>query len=598
MDIINKNAHYQHSKPLCLLYIEDTTNDLVSLLEELQDNYDKLETKAIKTDLELKTALLEKKWDLIISDYHLSTFKNKNAINLIKSMEVAVPFIIVSRNDTDNIAIEAIKAGAYDYILQDDLIRLVPIIKRELKYSETKHYKKIAEDQLLHDAFYDSLTELPNRSIFMDRLNQSISRTKRKADNFFAVIFLDIDRFKIINEGLGHKYGDVLLKEFAKKIQTCLREGDTVTHFGGDEFVLLIDAAVDMSSVVRVMMRIKDELLTPFILNGHEIFTTVSAGITSSEKNYERAEDVLRDADIAMHRAKTLGRSRYEFFDKHMHTQMLSQLKLESDLRRALDRDECEVFYQPIMSLKTQKIESFEALMRWRHNFHLYQPVSFLPLAEETGLIVPLERWLILESCKQLKKWHDEFEEHQNLTININFSSKQFWSPDLIPYLNFVLKESGIQPQHLFLEITEGVIMKDVNEGIKILNNMKNAGVLLCIDDFGTGYSSLSYLLQLPIDYLKIDKSFINKITINKKHNDIVKTIIDISKNLDIQVVAEGIELEEQLKTVQHMKCEFGQGFLFAKPISKDKATLFLKNSDNIHYKDKNVSVCQESSSN
>ena len=433
--------------------------------------------------------------------------------------------------------------------------------------------RKRAEERLLHDAFHDALTGLPNRALFMDHLGLAIARSKRNAEQKFAVLYLDLDRFKIINDSLGHMIGDQLLVGIGKRLEQCLRPGDTIARLGGDEFTVLIEDIADDTDTVYVAERIQSELTVPFNLSGREVFTTVSIGIAPGSSNYERAEDILRDADTAMYRAKTMGKARHEIFDKAMHARAMNLLQLETDLRRAIEREEFFVQYQPIVSLETSHLRGFEALVRWKHPTRgLISPIDFIPVAEETGLIVQIGEWVLRESCKQMQYWQVLFPADPPMFISVNLSGKQFAQPDLISEVANILDETGLNPRNLKLEITESVVMENIETATEMLKQLRSLGVKLSIDDFGTGYSSLSYLHRFPIDTLKIDRSFVTQMSDNNENMEIVRTVVMLAQNLGMDVVAEGVETSDQLSLLQRLGCEFGQGYFFSKPVDASAA--------------------------
>ncbi|HSP06734.1 MAG TPA: PAS domain S-box protein, partial [Acidobacteriota bacterium] len=373
--------------------------------------------------------------------------------------------------------------------------------------------RKLAEEQLLHDAFHDALTNLSNRALFMDRLAGAVARARRREDYLFAVLFLDVDRFKVVNDSLGHLAGDQLLVTMARRLETCLRPGDTVARLGGDEFAVLLEDISDVSDSIRVAERIQRELEQPFILGGNEVFASASVGIAPATSIYERAEDVLRDADTAMYRAKALGKARHQVFDRTMHARAVALLQLETDLRKAIEREEFRLYYQPIVEFSTGRIEGFEALIRWMHpERNIIAPSEFIPVAEENGLIIPIGRWAIREACQQLKKWQTQFPDVPPLSVSVNISGKQLSRPDLIDEIKTVLTETAIDPSTLKLEITESVIMENAEYAVEMLLQLRALNVQLNVDDFGTGYSSLSYLHRFPVNTLKIDRSFVSRI--------------------------------------------------------------------------------------
>ncbi|MBA2504299.1 MAG: EAL domain-containing protein [Pyrinomonadaceae bacterium] len=433
--------------------------------------------------------------------------------------------------------------------------------------------RKRAEDQLVHDAFHDALTGLPNRALFMDHLTMAINRSKRNDERLFAALFLDLDRFKIINDSLGHMVGDQLLVGIARRLESCLRPCDTVARLGGDEFTILLEDLGDASEAAEVAHRVQQELATPFNLSGHEVFTGASIGIALSTIGYERAEDLLRDADTAMYRAKTLGKKRHEMFDKGMHDHAMSLLQLETDLRRAVERNEFVLQYQPIVSIETQMIHGFEALVRWQHPERGFiPPAEFIPMVEETGLIIPIGQWVLNEACRQMREWQDTFLFSAPLTMSVNLSGKQFTQPDLIEQISRTLRDTGLDPRSLKLEITESMVMENVETTVEMLQQIRALGVELSIDDFGTGYSSLSYLHRFPINTLKIDRSFVSCMNDNSENFEIVRTIITLARSLEMDVVAEGVESRNQLEQLRNLECDYAQGFLLSQPLNVEDA--------------------------
>ena len=435
------------------------------------------------------------------------------------------------------------------------------------------HARKMTEQQLLHDAMHDALTDLPNWALFMDRLGVAIAQTKRREDHQFAVLFLDLDRFKNVNDSLGHAVGDLLLISIARRFRAFLRPGDTVARLGGDEFAILADAIESPSDATRIAERINEELGRPFDLQGHEVFTSASIGLALSSTGYDRPEEVLRDADTAMYRAKSLGKARHAIFDQEMHRRAVQLLSLETDLRRAVTRDEFRVHYQPIVALSTGVLEGFEALVRWQHPVRgLVYPEEFISVAEETGLIVPLGWSVLHEACSQTAAWQRRFPGDQHLTVSVNLSAKQFRQPELVNRIREVLDHSSLEPSRLCLEITESMIMEDAESAVDKMRRLRDVGVELHIDDFGTGYSSLSYLHRLPTHTIKIDRSFVRRMTERNGKSEIVGTIVTLARNLGMRVAAEGLETADQLARLRQLECEYGQGFFFSKPLDHGDA--------------------------
>jgi diguanylate cyclase (GGDEF)-like protein len=386
-----------------------------------------------------------------------------------------------------------------------------------------------------------------------------------------------VDRFKVVNDSHGHTVGDSLLVGVARRLETATRPGDTVSRLGGDEFTILLDDLGDEGEAGRAAERLLKELSVPYHIGGHEVFTTVSLGVALSSPDYHRPEDILRDADTAMYRAKQLGKARCELFDQAMHTRASELIGLERDLRRALERRQLFLQYQPIVSMDTGTLHGFEALVRWQHPERgVIPPMKFIPIAEETGLIIQIGKWVLGEACRQMRQWQGLLTAEEPLTISVNLSAKQFMQPDLLDQVQELLRETSLDPRSLKLEITESAVMEDIETATRTLERLRALGVELSIDDFGTGYSSLSYLQRFPVSTLKIDRSFISRMTESEGTAEIVRTIMKLAQNLGMDVVAEGVETEGQRARLAALECEFGQGYYFAKPLDKDAAGAFL----------------------
>jgi len=429
--------------------------------------------------------------------------------------------------------------------------------------------RKNTEAKLLHNAFHDALTGLPNRQLFADHLQLAVERARRDQHFVFAVLFLDLDRFKNVNDSLGHTVGDGLLIALARRLQHCLRQADVVARLGGDEFAILLnDIGERAGEAVNLAERVQHELTQPFNLGGHEVFTTASIGIALSTTGYEKPEDVLRDADTVMYRAKAQGKAGYAVFDQNMHASVVALLRLENDLRRAVERNEFRLDYQPIVALESGHISGFEALVRWQHpELGLIPPGDFIPVAEETGVIVELGAWVLSEACRQMREWQLISPLHRRLKISVNLSSRDFLQTDLYERIVEILQETALDPATLQLEITESILMENAQTIIPLLGRLRALGIELAIDDFGTGYSSLSYLSRLkPIHTLKIDRSFISMGGDDRENAEIVRTIILLARNMGKEVVAEGIETAAQLARLRRLKCAYGQGYLFSRP--------------------------------
>jgi len=449
--------------------------------------------------------------------------------------------------------------------------------------------RKQAELELLFNAGHDGLTGLPNRALFLERLQSVIDRRARHPEQCAAVLFIDIDDFKVINDSLGHEAGDELIVELGKRIKTSLRSsdtvgrqppgpegGETVARMGGDEFTVLLEDVADPGDAMRVAQRIRQVVEHPFVLRGHKIHRSASVGValTSAEVS---AEDLIRNADIAMYCAKNNGKSCCELFDSNMHAQVMTRLQMEADLRRALERQEFRLYYQPVVALATGAVEGFEALVRWeRPGCGLVPPAEFITLAEDTGLIVALGDWILNEACKQAIRWQQQHAPGPSPYVSVNISGKQFSCPNFLDQIKAALEKTGLAPQLLKLELTESVAMENAPRTEQILLEIQRLGVKLSIDDFGTGYSSLSYLRRFPINTLKIDKSFVLHMHDNNEACAIVRTIVALARSLQMEVVAEGLETAEQLEQLKSIVCDAAQGYFFSKPMPASQSQEFL----------------------
>ncbi len=442
---------------------------------------------------------------------------------------------------------------------------------------------KVSEDRLKHDALHDELTGLPNRSLFMDRLQHALHRAKRRSKYQFAVLFIDLDRFKNINDVMGHLVGDRVLVMVAERLLSFLRSADTVSRLGGDEFAVLLEDITYTQDAVFVSDRLQDLLSQPMVINGAELFTSASIGVALSSGRYDAPEEMLRDADTAMYKAKADGRARYELFDNDMHTQAVANLRLETDLRRAVERGEFVLHYQPIFSLNHNQIHAFEALVRWEHPVKgQIMPSGFISIAEETGLIVPVGYWVLNEACNQIRAWKEKFSEQKIKYMSVNFSPRQFVEIELADKIDGIIHDAGISPEWLNFEITEPLVMENADCIHAILAQFRSMQIELSMDDFGTGYASLSHLHSLPINLLKIDHSFIARMEEKKAgQEEIVDTIITLAHKLGLGVVAEGVETEDQLARLKSMGCDYAQGYLFSPPVSAQEAEKMLFAGEN-----------------
>ncbi|MBD2259705.1 EAL domain-containing protein [Pseudanabaena sp. FACHB-2040] len=440
--------------------------------------------------------------------------------------------------------------------------------------------RRRAEAQLRHDAFHDTLTGLPNRALFIDRLSHALQLSRRRTSedrqrhpHDFAVLFLDLDDFKVVNDSLSHYAGDYLLSVMAQRLSTCLRTGDTLARLGGDEFSILLEDVDALTTVIDVIDEIQSVLKLPLLLENTEVFVSASIGVVLNNSHYTQPSELLRDAEIAMYRAKHAGPGRYQVFDTSMHLQVSRRLKLENSLRRAIERQELWVAYQPIVDLSRHQVVGFEALVRWNHPLHgQISPVEFIPIAEHTGLIIPLGLWVLEHACVQLQHWREQTAASNELTISINLSGKQFAQPDLIERIDEILRQTQLTGSALKLEVTESVLIENEEIAAQTLHQLRHRGIEVCIDDFGTGYSSLSYLHRFPVDVLKIDRSFVSSISARPENQEVVKAILSLGLNLGLTVVAEGVETPEELQFLQRQQCEQAQGYWFAPPLAAAQA--------------------------
>ena len=438
--------------------------------------------------------------------------------------------------------------------------------------------RKSNEEQMIYDALHDTLTSIPNRTLLLDRIRQSLVRRKRYPKTSFAIIFIDLDRFRLVNESLGHIHGDELLQLISARLKETIPIGDTVARLGGDEFSVLLQDIESVRDVEAIAKDIQNSFSKPFFLGDKEVFASASMGIAHSDNNYKTPEEILRDSELAMYRAKRGGKSQSIVFQPQFRQSSLSPIDLDTDLRRALDRDEMELHYQPIISMRDRTISGFEALLRWSHRSRgVISPNEFIPLAEETGLIYDLGQWVLGKACKQIAAWNKSKEKEDQLEISINLSSRQFSDPNLVEGIVENIEKSGFDAEFLKIEITESALMQNAQRSVSMLNQLKDLNIKVCVDDFGTGYSSLSYLHTFPIDTLKIDRSFVHDMSRNFRNMEIIRTIIMLAHNLKLDVIAEGVETGEQDAQLSALGCQFAQGFYFSRPLNSFDAALLIQ---------------------
>ena len=582
-----------------ILIVDDMPNNLRFLSTTLTEQGYKV--RSVTEGLMALTVAEAAKPDLILLDIMMPNIDGYEVCQRLKANEQTcdIPVIFLSALDEVLDKVKAFNVGGVDYITkpfqleevlariqthlslrfaQKEISQLNSELEQRVRQRTAQLEQEIAErlqvqERLLHLALHDVLTGLPNRTWFMKRLEQLLQQVNQQAGYRFAVLFLDCDRFQAVNDSLGHLVGDQLLVSISRRIELCLKPGTMLCRLGGDEFAILLQDTEKASDAIKVSNDILLELAAPFQIGDYQVFTNVSIGIAMGSDIYKQPEHILRDADTAMYRAKANGKACYQMFEQTMHSRALHNFQLESDLRHALERHELVAYYQPIINLVNNQIDSFEALVRWNHpEKGLIDPSKFIPIAEETGLVIAIDLFILQQSCQQLRSWRDEGIADTSLTMNVNLSVKHFMSFDLLEHIDRVLQETGIIGNSLRLEITESDIMENAEFAGKIISQLRDLQIKLSIDDFGTGYSSLSYLHRLPIDHLKIDRSFVMRIGKNGKNTEIIKAIIALAKSLDMFTIAEGVETQDQLDQIRELKCEFCQGYLFSRPVEASQA--------------------------
>jgi diguanylate cyclase (GGDEF)-like protein len=576
--LVKREREKYMSTSLRVLIVEDSEDDTELSIVELerggyQPIYRRVDTAAAMRDA-LET---EKRWDLILADYSMPQFSALEALEIVKERQLDVPFIVISAKISETQAIAMMRSGANDYLLKDKMARLLPVVERELKEASIrKEHRKIRE-KLTFLAFYDELTGLPNRSFFLERLQQRIKQSCREKGGLFAVLSVNLERFRNIKQSMGHSLSEQLAIATARRLQKCLGEADFVARISEEDFaILLIDLETAAEAQAKAEL-IHQTLATPFKLNGTVVFSNANIGIVLNKAIDHNPEEMLQAADTAMYHAmENLGKHT-AFFSAQMYHNSLERIQLETDLQQAIASRKLHLNYQSIVSMASGKIVGFEALLRWRHPQRgSVSPDKFIPLSEQTGLIIPLGQWVLAEACRRLLLWQRQFPQHIDLNISVNLSGIQLLQPNLTDKLDELIQVLGIKGKNLKLEITETVLMENQTKAIQVLRKLKERGIQLYIDDFGIGYSSLSYLHNLPIDALKIDRSFISH-NFQQKNLDIVKTIINMAHCLNLEVVAEGIETEEQRNILEDLGCQYGQGFLFSRPLDAQAVTNLIK---------------------
>jgi diguanylate cyclase (GGDEF)-like protein len=558
-------------KSLRVLLVEDNEGD-ARLLREMfgKENPNSFEMTHVSNMREAVIQLAKGGVDIVLLDLGLPDTYGLESVQQAHAAAPGIPLIVLTGLDDEVLAAEAMKAGAQDYLIKGQVEnRALP---RALRHAIDRHRIQI---ETIYLAQHDAVTNLPNRLVLNDRVSQAISLARRRK-TAMAVVFLDLDRFKYINDSLGHAIGDRLLQSVALRLVASVRDSDTVTRQGGDEFVILLSEIAHSQDAAKSAKRILQSLTAPHLIGAHELHIDGSIGISVYPVDGEDAETLIKNADTAMYHAKENGRNNFQYFTAEMNVKVVARQSLEASLRRALEREEFLLHYQPKVNLNTGEITSVEALIRWQHpDRGLVSPAEFVPIAEDSGLILPIGRWVLREACRQTRAWQDAGLPPIPAAVNVSYA--EFRKTDFVEGVQTTLKETGLEARYLELELTEGVLMDDAKFTASVLQELKGMGIRLAADDFGTGYSSLSYLREFPIDILKIDRSFINQITADCDGSTIVDAIISMGKSLKHVVVAEGIETQGQRAYLQAHHCQEGQGYLFSRPLPAAQFAVLLQ---------------------
>jgi diguanylate cyclase (GGDEF)-like protein len=555
---------------LRLLLVEDNPSDAVLVREMLRTALeDRVELVHVEALSEACAQMGDVGPACVLLDLSLPDAVGLEAVTQMQAAAPDIPIVVLAGLDEEHLALNAVQRGAQDYLIKGRMDEV--LISRSIRYAIER---KRAEVALAHQALHDPLTGLPNRALFLDRLEQALARAQRSSVGI-AVLFLDLDRFKVVNDSLGHEAGDRLLTDLANRLRDVVRPADTVARFGGDEFTILCDVRGERDAVL-IAERVAAAIEAPFTLNDNEAFLTASLGIAlTTGREDARAEALIRDADAAMYRAKERGRSRYELFDLALRTRAVDRLEIENALHRALDRGEFRVFYQPAIDLRTGELMGVESLVRWQHPTRgLVGPDQFIALTEETGLIVALGSWVLREACRRWTHWEESGTATPRMSVNL--STRQLAQPDLVDVVADVLGETGMDPARLSLEITESTVLEDTESALNTLEALKRQGVRISLDDFGTGYASLALLKRLPVDELKIDRSFVMGLGRDPQDSAIVSTVVGLTEALGLVAIAEGVETPAQAEELRRIGCRFAQGFYFARPQPPERLTTLL----------------------
>ncbi len=594
-------------KSLRVLILEDSPDDAELLTIALQQGGYDLIYERVDNAIAMTKALKMQPWDIVLADYSMPHLNVFSALRLLRERELDVPFIIISGKVSEEIVVAAMKAGAHDCMLKDKLTRLIPVIDRELKEAELRAERRQAIAKLEYLTLYDNLTGLPNTNLFLEHLTQLIKQRQTaaicnviplhcspdKSDYLdsppglenqptggFAILYLDLDRYQIIKYSLGHVLADQLVAATARRLKNCLGNDIEIARIGADEFAILLPNIQEVSEAIAVADRIHQAMEAPFHLSDRPmVFSSASIGIVMSHIGYQTPEKFLTAADTAMHHAKLQGQGKTALFEPQMQSSAIESLQLQVDLQNAIQLENLHLNYQPIVCLKTGELKGFEALVRWKHpRLGMIPPNKFIHIAEETGLIIPLGKWVLAEVCRQLNLWQKKFPIAESMTISVNLSAIQLADPDWLLQIDDFLAGYALKGANLKLEITESVLMENAGRATAILEQLKAKQIQVSIDDFGTGYSSLSYLHYLPIDTLKIDRSFVSNMEVQPKNATLVKSIVTLAHSLGLDVIAEGVETPKQMAILRSLGCEYGQGYLFSRPMDPEAIDFLLNN--------------------
>ena len=563
---------------LRLLIIEDNPDDEALVLLAIRKGGFNVEHVRVDNRDDLLTALKNRDWDIVLSDYQMPEFNGLAALKIVKQYNKDLPFIVVSGTIGEEVAVEAMRSGAHDYLMKDNLTRLVPAIRRELADADERRALREAQQTLRHQAYHDILTGLPNRWLLRDRMEQALKYVRQKKSGL-AVMFLDLDRFKNINDTLGHMTGDYLLRAVAERVSLILNERDTLARFGGDDFIVMLMDILDAEQAAAAADLLLTALHNPFVLDDKEIYVGASIGIALYPANGDEFDVLIKNAESAMYYAKDQGRNNYQFFSKEIQAATADRFAIENELRGAIRGSELRLYYQPQFTLHDGRITGLEALVRWEHPKRgMTAPDKFIPVAEESGLIIPLGEWVLRQVAEDSVKMRNAGCRLKRLAINL--SARQLYHQDTLDMLREIVARGDLGTEALEIEITESGIMQNPEQAVANLNAIRDMGIGIAIDDFGTGYSSLAYLKRFPINILKIDRSFIRDIILDQDDTTIVKTILAMAEALNLRVIAEGIETQEQSDFLADMGCAEGQGYLFARPMSCEDLISFYRDGE------------------